>query len=329
MLKMGIAGFRHGHIYTLCDAVRESSRVELVGAWEEDEATVKDAENNHGITFTHKTYEEMLSDKSIDVIGIGNYYGARGKMVIDALKAGKSVIADKPVCTSMEELSKIERLSKEKGLAVGMMLNLRDNENVLAAKKLIADGELGEIHNVQFGGQHPLMYGQRAGWYFEKGKHGGLFNDIAIHGIDLLTYMTGLEIKDILAARSWNAYATKEPDFKDAGQLMLTLENGAGVIADVSYSIPNSIGFNLPYYWSFKIWGSRGMISFTASSNGVELYQDGLTEVRVVKGIPCECDYLDSFLDEVEGRAKRDLSTERVIKSSRATLLVEEKANRL
>ena len=327
MLKLGIAGFRHGHIYSLYDLAKESERVDVVAAWEEDAAAICDAQENHGVVFTHKTYEDMLNDPQIDIIGIGNYYGARGKMAIDALRAGKHVIADKPLCTSLEELNEIKRLSKEKGLCVGLMLNMRHDKNVLAAKKIIDDGLIGQVHNIQFGGQHPLMYGKRASWYFEKGKHCGVINDIAIHGIDLLPYMTGFEISDIVGARCWNAYAKEEPDFKDCGQFMLTLSNGAGVIADISYSVPDSIGFNIPYYWDFRIWGSDGMIAFSANSDGVELYKNGEENVSKIKGIEIDDNYLDAFLDELDGKGSSLLSSEEIFKSSQMTLLIQQKAN--
>lgn len=326
MLKLGIAGFRHGHIFALYNIAMQSDRFSVVGAWEADEQAKKDAEQK-GVCFNYDTYEDMLADPEIEAVALGNYYGARGPMAIAALKAGKHVIADKPICISLEELDEIERLAKAKGLSVGLMLDCRYNGNILAAKNLIDNGELGEIYNIQFGGQHPLMYGSRPGWYFEEGKHGGVINDIAIHGIDLIPYLTGLQVKSIVGARTWNAYAAQEPDFKDCGQLMLELSNGAGVIADISYSVPNSIGFDIPYYWDFRIWGSKGMISFNINGDGVLLYQDGKTEVQNIPAVTPRDTFLDAFADEIEGKDGVELCTEVVLTSSRITLLTQKKAD--
>ena len=104
------------------------------------------------------------------------------------------------------------------------------------------------------------MYGKRPGWYFEEGKHGGTINDIAIHGIDLLRYLTGSGVKVINAARTWNAFAKSAPAFCDSAQFMVTLENGAGVIADVSYSSPDSFGYLMPTYWQFCVWCDRELV---------------------------------------------------------------------
>ncbi|MBQ4518054.1 MAG: Gfo/Idh/MocA family oxidoreductase [Clostridia bacterium] len=327
MFRLGIAGFRHGHIYSLYDTAQKNERIETVAFWEENAEAALGAEKSRNIVFTHNSYQDMLKDPDIDIIGIGNYYGARGSMAIEALKAGKHVIADKPLCTSLEELDEIKKISEEKGLSVGLMLDLRHHKNVLAAKKVIADGTLGEIHNIQFGGQHPLLYGERPSWYFEKGKHGGVINDIAIHGVDLISYLTGYYVDKIIGARTWNAYATEESDFKDCGQFMLSLSNGAGVIADISYSVPNSIGFNIPYYWEFKIWGSHGMLAFSANADGVKLYLDGEKEVLNIPAIEPKDNYLDAFLDEIEGKKSSLISSEEIFNSSKTTLLIQKCAD--
>ncbi len=325
-MKIAIIGCRHGHIFSLYNLMKQNPRVEFVGAYEADAATREAAEKNIGLTFPYASREELLADESIDAVAIGDYYAARGGHAIAALRAGKHVIADKPLCTSLDELAEIERLSKEKGLSVGMMLDLRYHKNILTAKKIIEEGTLGDIHNIQFGGQHPLQYGTRAGWYFEEGKHGGTINDIAIHGIDLLTYLTGQTLEKINAARCYNAYAKQEPAFLDCGQFMLTLSGGAGVLADVSYSAPNSMGYKYPYYWEFHIWGDKGMISFSVNTPTVTLCADGEKPPREIEPLTAVGTTLDAFLDEIEGKPTTTTTTE-VIASSRATLLIQKAAD--
>ena len=326
-MRIAIVGCRHGHIFTLYQLIKESGRATFAGAYEADAATRAAAEKSHGMTFPYATLDEVLADKSVDAIAIGDYYGIRGSHAIAALKAGKHVIADKPLCTSLDELCEIERLAAERGLAVGLMLDLRHNANILAAKALIEDGSLGEIHNIQFGGQHPLQYGTRPMWYFEEGKHGGVINDIAVHGIDLLTYLTGERVAAVNAARCYNAYAKEAPAFLDCGQFMLTLTNGAGVLADVSYSAPNSMGYTYPYYWEFHVWGERGMLSFNVTTPGVTLCLDGEKAPRVIEPkAPCG-NVLETFLDDAEGHPT-GMTTAEVIAVSRATLEIQAAADR-
>jgi predicted dehydrogenase len=60
----------------------------------------------------------MLDEVEVDIVAVGDYYGVRGERVIAALERGKHVIADKPLCTSLAELDRIEQLAAEKGLSV-------------------------------------------------------------------------------------------------------------------------------------------------------------------------------------------------------------------
>lgn len=324
MIKLAFAGFQHAHINGLYKLAQNNPDVEIVAAYEADEKARNAAQKNLGVQFTHDSYEEMLKEKSIDVVVIGDYFGIRGSLAIAALKAGKHVYSDKPICTSISELDEIERLSKEKNLKVGLMLDMRYNLLVQPIRKFLKEGSLGEVHSIFFSGQHPLMYGTRPSWYFEEGKHGGTINDIAVHGIDLIEYITGLSLKKVVGARCWNAFATEVPTFKDCGQFMVELTNGAGLMADVSYSSPNSSGYTLPFYWRFTIWGIKGVMEFCSNSRDITLALNGKsgTEIITVPEVDTgNC--LSVFIDELAGKPT-DIDTESIIRNSRNTLIIQE-----
>jgi len=321
-LNIAFAGFRHGHIFDLYNRIARHDEIILKGAWENDAATREQYADK--VEFNYASYEDILSDASVDVVAIGDYYAARGPLAIAALKAGKHVIADKPLCTSLEELDEIERLAKEKNLSVHCMFSMRYEKNVNAAKEIIESGKLGEIRQVYFGGQHPLNYGVRPMWYFEDGKHGGTINDIAIHGIDILKYAMNLRPAKVNCARTWNAFATEKPNFLDSAQFMLTLENGAGVISDVSYAALKSQ--SLPTYWMFIIWGSKGMLKF-AYGTPVEAYYEGEKAPVIIEGEACTDDYFTDLIAELDGKNTGKINTADVFTSTRDTLIIQAAAD--
>ncbi|MFC1461132.1 Gfo/Idh/MocA family protein, partial [Verrucomicrobiota bacterium] len=171
--RIAFAGFRHGHINSLYAQVKNRDDAEIVAGCEEDAATRETLRAGTDVQITHEDYEQMLDTVECDAIAVGDYYGKRGEIVIKALKREKHVICDKPLCTHLDELDEIEGLAKEKKLKVSMMLDMRDQSNFGRMRQLVLAGEIGEPHAISFGGQHPLTYGTRPGWYFEKGKHGG------------------------------------------------------------------------------------------------------------------------------------------------------------
>ena len=326
-MKLGVLfyGFRHGHINTLYKKTESSPIAEIVACIEENEKARLAAQAALGAKFSEKSYDEWLTSPLVDVVAIGGAYGDRGKAIIKALRAGKHIIADKPICTRISELEEISALTREKGLKISCMLDLRYLPQTLAAKKILDGGSLGEIRNISFNGQHCLGYGKRPSWYFEKDMHGGTVNDLAIHGLDLVRMLTGKEIEAADSVRCWNAYAEKEKDFKDCALIMARLEGGAGILADVSYSAPAQ-AFSLPSYWEFRFWCARGMLSFNYAENKVTVWEDGVSEPLVFDGIVSDNDYLYEL--EAEIREDGSDTTENVLASSRAALLLQEEADK-
>lgn len=300
-MKIAFIGFHHAHMYSLYNKCKAHPQVEIVAAWENIEEYQTEA-LEQGVEFTHADYRQILADRDVDAVAIGNYYGGRGQLAIEALKAGKYIIADKPLCTRLSEYWEIEKLVKEKNLKVGLMLDLRYMGVTEIAKEIISSGRLGDVHAVNFGGQHSLNYGKRAGWYFEEGKHGGTINDIAIHGIDLVSYLIEKDVKQIHSARCWNAFAKEVPHFEDSAQIMLEFENSVGLIADLSYAAPGGIGFPLPQYWRFTFWGTEGVIEFNYGSNRLWAAFKNASEPEIYDSPETvSSDYLSDFLEDING----------------------------
>src|SRR4051794_20173371 len=103
-LRIAVAGFRHAHIHSLYQAARARPDVEVVAAAEEDEAARRALQAGGTIEITHSSIDGMLDAVPCDVVAVGDYYGRRGTLLIDALRRGKHVISDKPICTSLAEL---------------------------------------------------------------------------------------------------------------------------------------------------------------------------------------------------------------------------------
>jgi len=294
-VNFAFAGFRHGHILSLYNQLLSRADVRIVGAWEADPAARAQAEEK-GVVFTYDTLEQLLADSQVDVVAIGDYFAARGNIALQALQAGKHVIADKPLCTRRSEAEAIGQEAAKRGLAVGIMLDLRDNVQWATVLDAVKNGIIGKVNNIIFEGQHPLMYGSRAGWYFEEGKYGGVINDIAIHAVDIVRLLTGSDVAEVVGARCWNFYANQEPGFGDSGQFVLRMGSGAGVMGDVSYAAPDGQLFSLPCYWHFRIWGEKGLLDFAYNQPEITLFAKGEQGGRLLPQVQEYTTYLDRFL---------------------------------
>ena len=297
-LRLGFAGFRHAHIFDLYQRALDHPDIEMTGTWENDLSASLMPER--GVVPSHASYEALL--QSCEAVAVGDAYGRRGPIVLQALRASKHVIADKPLCTSLDELKEIKALAREKSLRIGMMLDMRDHGNLICLRDVVASGRIGEVQTVSFSAQHPLIWGIRPAWYFEPGMHGGTLNDIAIHALDFLPWVTGLKIEKADAARTWNAKATQAPHFKDCGQFLLRLSNGGGVLGDVSYLAPDKCGYAIPNYWRITIHGTGGFAETSYNALGVSVADDNSQEPELLPPAPARPGgYLEDFLTDVAG----------------------------
>lgn len=323
-LRLAFAGFRHAHLFDLYQRALAHPDIEVTGTWENDPAS--SLLPGRDIILSHSNYEELMS--SGDAVAIGDCYGRRGPRVIQALRAGKHVIADKPLCTSLEEWKEIEALASEKNLRIGLMLDMRDHGNLIALREVTTSGHIGEVQTVSFSAQHPLLWDRRPAWYFEPGMHGGTLNDIAIHAMDFIPWVTGLDIAKVDAARTWNAKAVQALHFKDCGQLFLRLSNGGGVLGDVSYLAPDQCGYALDNYWRITLHGTRGFAETSYNRTGVSFANDHMTQIELLppaSGRPGG--YLEDFLADVAGTPRENgLDTPTCLRATRQSLELEAKA---
>lgn len=325
-MKLAFIGFRHPHIYTLYKHAQERSDIDIVAACEEDEATYASLAEHPQIDLTHTSLDSMLDAVECDAVAVGDYFSKRGELILKLLEAGKHVIVDKPACTSLSELAAIQEKVAGGQLKLGCMLDMRDSPQAIGLRNMIRRGLIGDVHAIAFGGQHPLMLDTRATWYFEPGKHGGTINDIAIHALDVLPWITGLQFAEIQAARTWNAFAPDYPHFHDAAQMMFSLDNGCGVLGDVSYFMPNSMGYTLHLYWRMTFWGRKGVLETATTIDHIMLALDGETEPRrepLPAGNPGG--YLQTFMDDISGQSEKNdaLNTETVLASTRIALMIQ------
>ena len=327
--RIAFVGFRHGHINMLYGHAGDRGDTTITSACEEDD-DAREAAKQDGRAITHTDFEQMLNQVDCDIVAVGAAFGDRGSYAIRALEAGKHVILDKPLCTRLSELDEIEQTAAQKNLRVGCMLNMRDSAKMIGVREILLAGEIGEVHAIAFGGQHPLSLGSRPTWYWEPGRHGGSLNDIGVHAMDAIPWMTGMTFTHVVAARSWNAFVPQHPAFEDAAQMMLTMSNGAGVLGDVSYHMPDSAGYSLAHYWRMTFFGRDGIVETSATATDIQVIRKGEKELSS-RPFPEGRDggYLDAFIKDVDGKLEGSdvLDTAAVLKASRIALTIQNAAD--
>ena len=326
-MKIAISGFRHGHIGSIVkEMAHYPQQLQIVAACERDPQKAEPIIKASGATITHKDLDTMLREVECDAVAVGDVYADRGAQVIKALEAGKHVLADKPMCSSPAEMRRIRQLAEEKDRKVIVALTLRYVAAWQTARRIVREGAIGEVCTATVHGQHPLNYkAGRPEWYFEQGRHGGTINDIMVHGIDSMLYVTGLPVVEVVAARAWHMQPAEVPFFQDCAQAFLRLSNGAGVMMESSYKAVK--GHATP--WTMTIWGTDGDMTFT-SSGAVTVRRPGEPAKAVEAKIENKGNIVEDFIQEVEGFPGRQqqLTTAESLDASEKAVLAQEAADK-
>ena len=135
----------------------------------------------------HRT---LFAQTEPDIVVVAGIYGDRGRVIVDALNAGCHVVADKPMCTTLDELDAITVASQKNNKTVTLLLEKRYYPETLAAQEVLERGELGALVGISSSGPHKLNRQTRPDWFFEPERYGGILNDLTVHDIDLALTLT-------------------------------------------------------------------------------------------------------------------------------------------
>jgi UDP-N-acetylglucosamine 3-dehydrogenase len=202
----------HASIVAVCDKIESRAK--------------ESAEQYNAQAFTD--YKDLLANADVDVISVclPNYLHA--EVSIAALKAGKHVLCEKPMATSVEEAENMIRAAEENGRTLMIAHNQRFVSSHQKAKQLIDSGELGKIYSFRttFGHPGPERWSidGRNSWFFEKDQAFiGALGDLGVHKSDLIRYLLG-EIVEVGAFVETSAKENTEVD--DNAVCILRTENG-------------------------------------------------------------------------------------------------------
>ncbi|GGB08186.1 Gfo/Idh/MocA family oxidoreductase [Macrococcus hajekii] len=238
-------------IIAYCDIVKERS----------DEL----AEEFGGTSYSD--YHELLANSEVEVVSICTPNYLHAEMTIAALQAGKHVLCEKPMATSLEDADAMIQAADNNGKMLMIGHNQRINEAHQQAKKDIADGKLGKIYSFKTTFGHPGPEGWSVdgpdSWFFDKKRAFiGAMGDLGVHKADLMRYILDTEFSEVGAMIETSA---KKADVDDNAVLILKTENG------IIGSLSASWAYNGQEDNSTIIYGEKGILKLNADD--VDTYQ--------------------------------------------------------
>jgi predicted dehydrogenase len=320
--RIVLAGVERARIEKVASLARARPEFDLVAVADTDRAAADRCAAKYAVKAWYD-YDAMLDEMRPDAVAIGGAFYEHGRLVADALRRGCHVICDKPLCVSLDELESIEQsVVASPGLMVHLLLEKRFWPETVATKALIESGELGDIALAWASGPHKLLRETRPGWMFDPQQYGGIINDLAVHDIDLLLYLTGAQAADVQAMSGQRA-ESEDPGFEDYSSMAMRTDKGLLANVEVHWLSPAAAPYHGDYH--MILTGTQGTadLRFVNHTVTVATHTEGPREIALGGSRHPAEDFLDALRDE----AVPEITTRQALAATRLALLAQENAN--
>jgi len=204
MMKIGIIGC--GKIVRVRHAPEcaANPQIELAGFFDFKNDRAKELTEEFGGK-VYMSVEEMLKDQSVDGVIVCTSNKTHAEVTIEALRAGKHALCEKPMCTSVKEALDMEDNAKKTGKLLMIAHNQRFAQVHIRAKELLQSGAIGKVLNfrTEFSHGGPEGWSIDAGnsWFLNKEEAFiGAMGDLGVHKIDLMRWFLEDEFISISAS---------------------------------------------------------------------------------------------------------------------------------
>ena len=121
--------------------------LEVVAIFDTDNAKAQDVAKRHGIPTVYKTLGELLSDANVEIVDIAVPADAQPEIFAQVAAAKKHILAQKPFATTVALGEAMVKQAKEAGIIAAVNQQLRFEEGVAAAHKMVELGWIGTVSN--------------------------------------------------------------------------------------------------------------------------------------------------------------------------------------
>lgn len=218
---------------------RHAEDMELVGICEDNLAVLEETATRLKVR-PWGNYERMLRECECDLVAICTPSGLHPQMVIQAAKAGKHVMTEKPMATRWKDGLAMVQACDEAQVRFFVVKQNRCNATLQLLKRAVDEKRFGKIHMV-----HINVFWSRPQSYYDSGKwrgtwemDGGAFMNQASHYVDLLEWLIG-PVADVQAMTGTLA---RDIEVEDSGVLNVRWRNGAlGSMAVTMLTYPKNL----------------------------------------------------------------------------------------
>ena len=288
----------------IAPAIARAEGARLAAIYSRDWLRAEAFAEKHGASAAYDDLDAMLADDRVDAVFIASPNSLHAQHGIKAAAAGKHVLVEKPMTTTLEDGVALVQACRSRGVKLGVGFELRLHPGHVEARRQVARGAFGTITMAQaqwgFGVRGQETPAPRTGlrqWWMEPEMIGGAaaIMGTGVHAIDLLRFMLGQEVTEVGAFTNGQ---TPDQPLETIATLCLRFSGGAIATVSCGRLLPDSRN-------DFVLYGVDGRITgratlWEAQQGRLEMVSESANYTKVYPA-----DYLGNFTAQMEdfGRA--------------------------
>lgn len=209
-------------------------------------------------------YQEMIEKEKPELVAIATESGKHAKIALNCIEKGCSCIIEKPIALSLSDADAIIEAAERKGVKVCACHQNRFNKSVQQIRKAVEKHRFGKLFygtaHIRWCRDHE--YYDRASWRGTWEQDGGALMNQCIHNIDLLRWMLGDDIIEVIGMTDRLNHPYIEAE--DLGIALVRFSNGAyGIIEGTTDIYPRNLEETL------YLFGEKGTVKAGGQSVNV------------------------------------------------------------
>lgn len=226
-------------------------------------------------------YHEMLEQEKPELVAIATESGKHAQIALDCMDYGCNLIIEKPVALSITDADQIIKKAKKLNLKVCACHQNRFNKSIQKIREAVDKNRFGRMFygtaHIRWCRDHE--YYDRAGWRGTWEQDGGALMNQCIHNIDLLRWMMGDEIEEVVGMTDRLNHNYIEAE--DLGIALIRFKNGSyGIVEGTTNIYPKNLEETL------YLFGAKGTVKAGGQSvNVIEewRFSDMLDDPKEIK----------------------------------------------
>ena len=294
---IGAGGISHAHM----EGYQKLPDVQVVAVADVVPGKARAWAEKYDVPHAFEDYRPLLALDEIEGVSVCTYNRAHAQPTIDALRAGKAVLCEKPMAPTLAEAAAMLRAARETGKMLMIGVHSRFSRAQQFAKKVVASGTLGEIYYAEIVGTR--RRGIPGGTFIQKETAGGgAVIDIGVYSLDTALDIMGQPRPVSVSAITTNVIGrthTPPPgawhwdpqklDVEEFGSAFVRFSSGAAMVFKISWAV------HLDSLGKSYFLGPKGGLQL----DPLEIYRDEFgTMVNITPKLPD--DRVDRFKEEMQ-----------------------------